>query len=91
MPAQKRSMNESFDDGEASQLYHPRHAKQSRQLKAEEIQEEEDEQEEQMEEQGGDGDEAVEQQEQDREKADGYVLVFCSFLRLIHDYVFVQC
>lgn len=84
MPAQKRSLAESLDDGETSQLYHHRHARRSlrdRQLKPEEQQEEEDdEQGEELEEQGGGGEEEA------KGKAEGYFSAF-SFL----DYIFVCC
>ncbi|XP_028807878.1 putative E3 ubiquitin-protein ligase RING1a [Neltuma alba] len=66
MPAQKRSLPESTDDGEVSELYNHRHAKQShrdRELQGEEKRAEEDEQGEL-----GEGEEEGQQNEQEQDK-----------------------
>ncbi|KAJ7948335.1 E3 ubiquitin-protein ligase ring1a-like protein [Quillaja saponaria] len=69
MPAQKRSLAESMDGEETSELYHQRHAKQSQRdlgVKDEEVEEEDDEvevEEDEEEEEGG-----QQGQEQDREE-----------------------
>lgn len=66
MPAQKRSLPDSPDDGEVSELYNHRHAKQShrdRELQGEEKRAEEDEQGEL-----GEGEEEGQQNEQEQDK-----------------------
>ncbi|KAK7324708.1 hypothetical protein VNO77_28491 [Canavalia gladiata] len=76
MPAQKRSLSDTLDDGDPSQnhLFHPRHAKQQQQQQqqqqdqAQEHEEEEDDEEQQQEEDEEEEEQGEEEEEEERDE-----------------------